>query len=134
MKFNQYTCSGRLTRDFETKVFTQGGGLAKATVVVDNSYKKDGQWVDDPLFLDLIFFYKTDGMASKVINLAKGDNVLVNGKLKQETWEDKRNGEKRSKMVLIVDSIQKYERAGKAPSAASQESQGGADEDNDIPF
>jgi single-strand DNA-binding protein len=82
-------------------------GLAVATVKC--VFKKrvrdsNGTWTDgDPCFLDVTVF---GSMAENAIEtITKGATVVVDGVLEQQHWEDKESGEKRSKFVIVADSI-----------------------------
>jgi single stranded DNA-binding protein len=37
--------------------------------------------------------------------LSKGNSVIVNGRLEQQTWDDKTTGEKRSKVLVVADNV-----------------------------
>jgi len=62
-----------------------------------------GEWVDDKtLWLDVTFFKQ---LAENVAeSIGKGDLVTVVGKLQTDEWTTE-GGEKRSKIVLIADSV-----------------------------
>lgn len=82
-------------------------GLAVATVkCVSKKRVRDanGTWTDgDPLFIDITVF---GTLAENVVEtVTKGATVIVDGTLEQQHWEDKESGEKRSKFVIIADSI-----------------------------
>jgi single-strand DNA-binding protein len=87
--------------------FTSGGlGVAAFTVVSSPRVldKTSNQWRDgDPTFLDCKIW--RDAAEYVAESLDKGMRVVVTGRLKQESWEDKNGGGKRSKFVLDVDEI-----------------------------
>jgi single-strand DNA-binding protein len=65
----------------------------------------NGNWSDGPtpLFIDATIFGKlAENTADSV---KKGSTVIVDGVLEQQEWADKDTGEKRSKVVIIVDEI-----------------------------
>jgi single-strand DNA-binding protein len=37
--------------------------------------------------------------------MRKGSSMLVNGRLHQETWDDKQTGQKRSRLVVVCESV-----------------------------
>ena len=53
------------------------------------------------LYLPVKIFGKQSEACSKY--LAKGSQALVEGRIKQESWES--NGEKKSKMVIIANDV-----------------------------
>jgi len=113
---NNCSLEGRLTRDPELKYTSGGTAVCKASIAVNNSYKgKDGEWVDKAAFVDLEGW---SNIAEKMGALAKGEQVLINGKLDQDNWETK-DGQKRSKLKFVVNDLRKtvHVKSGDAPSS-----------------
>ena len=109
--FNKVILIGRLTRDPETRSFANGGKVAKIGFAVTNSKKNSqtGQWEDEPMFIDVDVFNK--GEFGKLADLVqdrckKGSQILVEGKIHLDQWEDKNGGGKRSKHRIVADVIQ----------------------------
>jgi len=89
---------GRLTRDVEQKF------LANEMCIANFSLAVDGRKKDDPAnFIDCTAFGKTAELIGQYFS--KGKPILVNGSLKQETWEDKNTGAKRSKIGVTVENF-----------------------------
>ena len=122
---NKVMLIGRLTRDPEVRTFSNGGKVAKLGFAVNNR-KKDqgsGQWVDDPVFLDVEVFNRGEnGRQADLVeqSLRKGQQIFIEGHLRMDNWTDKDNN-KRSKLVIVVDNFQFLEpRAdGGAPRSAA---------------
>lgn len=109
--FNKVMLIGRLTRDPETRSFANGGKVAKIGFAVTNRKKNNqsGQWEDEPMFIDIDVFNR--GEFGKLADLVqdrcrKGSQILVEGRLHLETWDDKNGGGKRSKHKIVAESIQ----------------------------
>ena len=109
--FNKVMLIGRLTRDPETRTFATGGKVAKIGFAVTNRKKNSqtGQWEDEPMFIDIDVFNR--GEFGKLADLVqdrcrKGSQILVEGSLHLDQWEDKSGGGKRSKHKIVADSIQ----------------------------
>ena len=71
--------------------------------------------------------------------LTKGSQIFIRGKLEQEQWEDKDSGQKRSKHVINIQSMEmlggKKDNGEKYGSGASAgEYNGGGMDESDIPF
>ena len=101
---NKVIIVGRLTRDAEQS-YTQGGyALLKFSLASTRRRKQGDQWVDESNFFDVTLF----GSRGEAIAtyMTKGKQVAVEGQLKQDRWEDKNDGSKRSKIVIIADNIQ----------------------------
>ena len=92
------TLTGRLTKDVDHRTTQSGTEVANVTIAV-NGFKEG-----DTSFIDLVLFGKTAEAASKYIS--KGQQIGVTGRLKQESWEDKTSGQKRSKLVVVVENLQ----------------------------
>lgn len=90
---------GRLTRDPELRYTTGGNAVCNFGMAFNESYKKQsGEKVEETNFFD----YEIWGKRAEVINeyCSKGDQLLVEAKAKQDTWET--DGQKRSKVVFKV--------------------------------
>ena len=116
--FNQVILIGRLTRDPETKSFANGGKVSKLGFAVTNRKKNTatGQWEDDPCFVDVEVFNRGDhGKLADLVSerCRKGSQLMVEGRLHLETWEDKNGGGKRQKHKIVADGIQLLD--GKPP-------------------
>lgn len=100
---------GNLTRDPEVTTFPSGGTVAKFTVAVNKDYKdKSGQKVEKVAFIDVEVWNMGNGKMADIAAqyLKKGKQVLVEGDLEQQTWEDKNGGGKRSKIVVKCTTFQ----------------------------
>lgn len=100
------TVSGefRLVADPELVFARTGTPIARMRVVASSRKKDDeGNWVDDKTcWLSAVAFKK---VAENVADsFAKGDLVLVNGRLQTEDYEDK-DGNKRQSYTVVVDTI-----------------------------
>jgi len=83
------------------KQLASGTALVEFGLAVNDRVKKGGEWVDEVCFIDVTTF----GRTAEVVNqyLGKGSSVLVEGKLKLDSWE--KDGQKRSKHKIIGDRI-----------------------------
>jgi len=113
---NKVMLIGRLTRDPEIRVFSNGGKVAKFGFAVNNSKKnaQTGQWEDDPVFIDVEAFNRGDkGNKADLVEqyLHKGNQVFVEGHLKLDQWTAQ-DGQKRSVLRVVVDNLQFLEPKG----------------------
>lgn len=103
--FNKTIVVGNLGRDVEVRYTPSGAAVANITIAVTEKYTtKSGEKREDTLWLECVLWNKTAELASEY--LSKGKSVLFEGKLKQEEWNDKETGQKRSKIVLNVETMQ----------------------------
>ena len=104
MSINRVVISGNITRDPELRS-TQGGMEILALGVAVNDRRKNqqtGEWEDVPNFVDCVMFGNRAKSVSRF--LSKGSKVAIEGKLRWSQWE--RDGQKRSKIEVIVDEIE----------------------------
>ncbi|MBO4364887.1 MAG: single-stranded DNA-binding protein [Eggerthellaceae bacterium] len=104
MSINRVIISGNLTRDPEMRQ-TAGGMAVMGFGVAVNDRRKNqqtGEWEDYPNFIDCTMFGARAEAVSRF--LRKGSKVAIEGKLRYSSWE--RDGQKRSKIEVIVDEIE----------------------------
>lgn len=93
---NQVILMGNLTRDPELRTVPSGSHVADLGLAVNDGYKdKDGKWVERATFVDVVVWGRQAEQSAE--HLAKGDPVMIEGKLQLDQWETDQ-GEKRSKL------------------------------------
>ena len=141
---NTTIIEGNITKDPELKTLQTGKTLLNFSIASNGDYKKGDEWIKDVIFLDVIIW----GKYAESLNdrLAKGVTVIVKGRLKQETWEDKTSGANRSKITLTADEVSIRNRVARTESTKQEYNQPeqpnlpeGAEKytgpsDSDIPF
>lgn len=147
MSINRVNITGNLTRDPELRA-TAGGTQMLAFGVAVNDRRKNpqtGAWEDVPNFVDCIVFGSRAEAVSRFIT--KGSKVAIEGKLRFSAWETK-EGQRRSKLEVIVDEIDFLSRQGQQVTSPAAEAAKVADTpaygtprapepefyDEDIPF
>lgn len=95
---NQVILMGRLTRDPEMRTTTTGKSIASFSLAVDRNTQDD-----QADFFDITAWEKLGELASQY--LSKGRRCLVQGRLRQDTWDDKDTGKKRSKIEVVATDI-----------------------------
>jgi len=137
---NRVVLTGRLTRDPELKAMNDGTPIL-ALRLAFGTRRKDpatGQWGDQSNYVDVTMFGTRAESLSRF--LEKGRLIGVEGRLRWSEWDDKNNGEKRSKIDVIADNIEPLGSRGEgsggvysAPSAPEDKPAIDPD-DKDIPF
>lgn len=103
MSVNKVFLVGNLTRDPEVRQTASGMYVLGVGMAVNDRVKDgDGDWADRPNFVDLTMFGSRAQAVSQ--HLHKGDKVAVEGKLRYSSWE--RDGQKRSRLEVVVDEIE----------------------------
>lgn len=102
--YNQVTIMGHLTRDIELRTAgaTQVGSFG---IAVNHNYKTaSGEKREEVTFLDCEAWGKTAEILAQYIS--KGAALFVVGRLKQDSWDDKATGQKRTKLKVVVEDFQ----------------------------
>ena len=103
--FNQVILIGNLTRDPELRVTPKGTALCTFGLAVNRSYKDEsGNVREEVNFFDIESWGKQAEVISKF--MTKGRPFFVQGRLKQDTWDDKTTGQKRSKIKIVLENFQ----------------------------
>lgn len=103
--FNRVILVGNLTRDPELRYTPKGTAVVRLGVAVNRQWKTDsGEAREEVTFVDVDSF----GRQAEVIAqyLKKGRPILVEGRLKYESWDDKQTNQKRSKLMVVLESFQ----------------------------
>jgi single-strand DNA-binding protein len=144
--FNKVIIAGNLTRDPELRYTPKGTAIARIGVACNRKWKSEtGELKEEVTFVDVDAFGKQAETIGQY--LKKGRPILIEGRLRYETWEDKQSGQKKSKLGVVLESFQFLDSGGgrseggsapsrPAPSAPSSEPAGGdmPPESDDVPF
>jgi len=100
--FNRVVLVGNLTRDPEIRTIPSGAMVAEIGLAV-NDRRKDasGNWIEEANFFDVSVWNRSAEVLRDYTH--KGSSILVEGRLKQDTWEQ--DGQKRSKVRVVADRI-----------------------------
>lgn len=149
--YNRVILVGNLTRDPQLR-YTPNTGTPVAELglaVNDRRKNANGEWVEETTFVDVTLWARTAEVACEY--LSKGSPVLIEGRLKLDTWETN-DGQKRSKLRVVGDRMQMLGSRGSGsgggrPASAPEDSEYSqaappsqdfdappASTDDDIPF
>lgn len=104
MDLNKVFLIGRLTRDPESKMLPSGIAVASFGLATNRYYTdKSGEKQQEVEFHNISTFGKIAESASKY--LKKGGLVLVEGRMKTSSWNDK-EGSKRYKTEVVAQKLQ----------------------------
>src|SRR5580698_1309576 len=103
--FNKVIIAGNLTRDPELRYTPKGTAVARITLAVNRTFTsgEGGEKKEEVSFVDVDVW----GRQAEVISqyMKKGRPLLVEGRLKQDTWEDKNTKQKQSKLKVVLESF-----------------------------
>ena len=100
--FNRVVLMGNLTRDPELRYIPSGTAVSDIGLAVNDRVKRGDQWVDEATFVDVTLWGRTAEIANEY--LSKGSPVLIEGRLKLDTWE--KEGQKYSKLKVVGEKMQ----------------------------
>ena len=144
--FNKVILLGNLTRDIELRHTQSNQAVANFSVAVNRQWKdQSGQTHEEATFVDC----EAWGRQAEVMHqyLGKGREVMLEGRLRMDRWQDKQSGANRSKLVVVVDNFQfiggRAESGGgasietsrsRSASGSGATAPASTPEDGDIPF
>ena len=132
MSINRVTLSGNLTRDPELRATAGGTNVLSFGLAVNDRRKnpQTDEWEDVPNYIDCVVF---GGRAEPLSRyLSKGSKVAIEGKLRYRAWEQ--DGQKRSKLEVVVDECEFMSRDRKQPTGAQSQGRVADTYGEDIPF
>lgn len=129
MNVNKVFLGGRLTKDPDARYTSGGTAIVNFNVATTRNWTKDGEKKEETCFVEASAFGKTGETIANY--LKKGNPIFIEGRLKFEQWE--KDGQKHSKLKVVVDSFQFV---SGARGEKKTESVGSSDDidDEDIPF
>ena len=101
--FNVAVLEGRLVGDPELRYTQNGTALCRFSIANNNDYYKDDELQKQVNFIDVTTWAKLAEQCSEY--LKKGNRIIVNGRLKQDRWQDD-NGGNRSKISIVGNQVQ----------------------------
>ncbi len=102
--YNRVVLVGNLTRDPEYKQLPSGQSVCRLGLATNRQFKnrQTGSMIQEVCYVDIDVW----GAQAESCNqyLQKGRPILVEGRLKFDTWEDQ-NGQTRSKHSIVADRV-----------------------------
>lgn len=101
---NQVFMIGNLTRDPQIKYLPSQTPVCEFGIAMNRKWKaQDGTDHEEVTFVDVAAFGKLAEVVQQYC--AKGKLVCIQGRLKQDVWEDKQGGGKRQKHSIIAEGV-----------------------------
>jgi single-strand DNA-binding protein len=153
---NKVMLMGNVTRDPELKYTPKGTAVTDVGLAINRNYTNPaGEKVEETVFVDVEIWGRTAEIAGEYAK--KGRPILIEGRLRLDSWEDKQTGAKRSRLKVVCENLQLLggrpgssggggasvhpadeesgpPRTSSRPSPASHDEPSRAPEDDDIPF
>lgn len=127
---NRLILVGRCTKKAELTYTQNGYALCKISLASNRKRKDGDKWIDEASFFDVVLWGKQGESLSQY--LLKGQQIAVDGSIKQDRWEQ--DGQKRSRVVIEASNIQLL--GGQKQSGTQEYSQARQEPvfKDDIPF
>ena len=105
--YNKVILIGNMVRDPEIKITANSLSICSFSIAVNRKYKPKGsdKVEEEVSFINCTAFGSSGETISE--HFSKGKAIMVEGRLKQSTWEDK-EGEKKSAIGVIVEGWNFY--------------------------
>ena len=138
---NNVMLIGRLTKDPESKYLPSGSAVVEFSIA--NNYYMSSKNSTEVNYFDVVAFGKMAETVAKY--LTKGKQVAISGTLRQDRWQDKDTNAARSKVRIIMQSMQMLGSAGgvasnmdatytPTTSSGADVDLGGFSDDDEVPF
>lgn len=148
--FNKVILAGNLTRDPELRYTPKGMAICKFGLAINRNWTNEaGEKKEEATFVDIDAFGKQAEVIAQYVK--KGQQFLVEGRLRLDQWDDKQTGQKRSRLGVVLEGFSFLGSSNRgeggapaatrsAPAAAAVAPAAGASDDSsppsedDVPF
>ena len=104
--YNKVTLIGNLTGDPELRHTKNGKAVADMSLALNRTYtvQPSGERREETTYIDVVLWNRQAELASQY--LKKGRSVLVEGRLQEDSWQDKTSGQTRKKIRVVAERLQ----------------------------
>ena len=112
---NKVFLLGNLTRDPDFRGLPSGQSVCTLGLAVNRRFmNNNGQEQEESCFVDVSVWGKTAQNCRQY--LSKGSQVMVEGRLRWESWEDRNGGGRRSRLSVVAENVQFMSRRSREES------------------
>ncbi|MBO5793293.1 MAG: single-stranded DNA-binding protein [Lentisphaeria bacterium] len=101
---NKVFLLGNLTRDPDLRGLPSGQSVCEMRMAITRRYISNGKEVDETCFVDVVVWGKSANNCKQF--LTKGSQIMVEGRLQLDQWEDRNGGGQRSKLRVVAEQVQ----------------------------
>ncbi len=104
--FNRVILAGNLTRDPELRYTPKGTAVAQIGLAINRAWRdqETNELREEVTFVDAEAWGRTAETIGQYMK--KGSAILIEGRLKLDTWDDKQTQQKRSKLKVVIETSQ----------------------------
>lgn len=117
---NKIIIVGRLTRDPELRYTPAGTAVCSFSLANSKTYTQAGEKKEQTSYFDCIAWSKLGELIAEYCK--KGKQIAVEGRLQQRRWDDS-EGNKKSKIEIVVENFQ-FLSGGKSEEQAAEQHNG----------
>ena len=122
---NKVFLLGNLVRDPDLRGLPSGQSVCELRMAVSRRYiNGSGQETEETCFVDVVVWGKSAKNCKQY--LAKGSQVMVEGRLQLDQWEDRNGGGMRSRLRVIAEQVQFMNRRSNADGDGRSYDDGGS--------
>lgn len=104
LSLNKVFLIGNLTRDPRLRTTPSGISVGEFSIAVNDTYSTSaGERRERTVFVDVVVWKRLAENCYRF--LRKGRAVLVEGRLEQDTWEDRETGQRRSRLRVVAQNV-----------------------------
>lgn len=133
MALNSVIEQGRLVADPQLRTIREDRSVCAFRIAVDRDYVSKASGEREADFFDVVAWGHTGNFVAQ--HFAKGDPIIVRGRLESRSWEDQ-EGSKRVSIEINAENV--YfggpKREGSGASAPSKPQQSASYDDEELPF
>ncbi len=113
LSLNKVFLIGNLTRDPRLRTTPSGISVGEFSIAVNDTYSTSaGERRERTVFVDVVVWKRLAENCYRF--LRKGRAVLVEGRLEQDTWEDRETGQRRSRLRVVAQNVTFLYRPGES--------------------
>ncbi len=101
---NKVFLLGNLTRDPDLRGLPSGQSVCEMRMAITRRYISNGQEVNETCYVDVVVWGKSANNCKQF--LTKGSQIMVEGRLQLDQWEDRNGGGQRSKLRVVAEQVQ----------------------------
>jgi single-strand DNA-binding protein len=120
---NKVFLLGNLTRDPDLRGLPSGQSVCEMRMAITRRYISNGKEVDETCFVDVVVWGKSANNCKQF--LTKGSQIMVEGRLQLDQWEDRNGGGQRSKLRVVAEQVQFMTRRSPEGGSAYPPREGG---------
>ena len=134
--FNRVILVGNVTRQIDIRYTPNETAVTDVGLAINDRRKNQaGQWMEESTFVDVTLWGRTAEVAGQYLD--KGSPVLIEGRLRLESWETE--GQKRTRLKIVGERMQMLGTNKNAKQSSADESEAEAvsatgPTDEDVPF